>query len=113
MSEALSGMTIWMVIILSGLVTLALRLSFIELAGRISLPDAFTRALRFVPAAVLAAIIMPALLATPGGGLDLSLMNPKLIAGAIAAFITWRTGSMLITIFIGLPLLWVLQWWLA
>lgn len=113
MSQALSETTIWMVIILSGLVTLALRLSFIELAGRLTLPDSFTRALRFVPAAVLAAIIMPALMAAPGGGLDLSPINPKLIAGAIAAYITWRTGSMLITIFVGLPLLWALQWLLA
>lgn len=106
-------LSIWIVIMLSGIVTLALRLSFIELAGRLTLPDSFTRALRFVPAAVLAAIIMPALMAAPGGGLDLSLFNPKLIAGAIAAFVTWRTGSMLITIFVGLPLLWALQWLFA
>lgn len=106
-------LSIWIVILLSGIVTLALRMSFIELAGRLTLPDSFTRALRFVPAAVLAAIIMPALMAAPGGGLDLSPLNPKLIAGAIAAFVTWRTGSMLITIFVGLPALWVLQWLLA
>ena len=45
----------------AGLLTYGIRLSFIALMGRITVPDWFQRALRFVPAAVLSAIIVPGL----------------------------------------------------
>jgi branched-subunit amino acid transport protein len=66
------------------------------------------RALRFVPPAVLSALIFPELL-LPGGTLDLSPGNPRLLAGALAALIAWRTKNMLLAIAVGMMALWALQ----
>ncbi|MBI1260882.1 MAG: AzlD domain-containing protein [Rhizobiales bacterium] len=99
----------WLIIILAGLCTWGLRLSFVEFHHRIQMPEAVTRALRYVPAAVLSAIIFPALLRGAQGGMDYSLLNPKLLAGIVAGLIAWRTKNMLITILVGLPVLWGFQ----
>ena len=70
------------------------------------------QALRFVPPAVLTAIIFPELL-MPSGQLDLSLGNARLFAGAAAVLVAWRTRNAVLTIVIGMLVLWVLQWVLA
>ncbi|MGQ0548193.1 MAG: AzlD domain-containing protein, partial [Armatimonadota bacterium] len=54
---------LWMVIIAMGVMTYALRLSMILLFDRVAMPDVIRRALRFVPPAVLSALVVPALLA--------------------------------------------------
>jgi branched-subunit amino acid transport protein len=66
------------------------------------------RALRFVPAAVLSAIIFPELLVWDGT-LFLSPANPRLIAGILAALIAWRTKNVLFTIGVGMVVLLALQ----
>jgi branched-subunit amino acid transport protein len=101
-------MSIWPMIFLAGLVTFAIRLSFIFLLDRIVVPQWFHRALRFVPAAVLSAIIVPAL-ATRSGTLDVSLRNPQLLSGAIAVVVAWRTKNILLTIICGMVAFLVLQ----
>jgi len=58
-------------------------------------------ALSLVPAAVLAALIAPALL-MPQGSLDLSLDNAGPIAGLVALAVAWRTGNMILTLGAGL-----------
>jgi branched-subunit amino acid transport protein len=93
--------TLWLLILLAGALTFATRLSFIALLDRLRLPAWFGRALRFVPLAVLPAIILPET-ATRGGVLDLSWRNPQLLAGALAVVVAWRTGSALLTIGAGL-----------
>jgi len=101
--------TLWLVIAAIGIGAFVLRFSFIGLSGRMALPDAMTRALRFVPAAVLSAIILPAALRMPAGELDASLDNPRLIACFIAALIAWMTRSVLATLAVGMATLWALQ----
>ena len=91
-----------------GLVTFALRISFIALAGRLELPPLIKRALRFVPAAVLSAIVVPALVFREGS-LDLTLGNEKLLAGALAALVAWYTKSIIWTIIAGMVALWTFQ----
>ena len=66
------------------------------------------RALRFVPAAALAALVFPAL-THPAGHLDLSLNNFRLLAGLGGAIVAWRTRNVLLTILVGMALLWILQ----
>lgn len=105
----MSTATLWAVIVAIGIGTFALRLSFIGLSGRLALPASLTRALRFVPAAVLSAIILPAALRIPGGGLDISLDNPRLIACVVAAGVAWATKSVLATLVVGMGSLWLLQ----
>ena len=100
----MSAPTLWLTIVIAGVVTFATRLSFIALLERIKVPVWFQRALRFVPAAVLSAIILPET-ATRNGALDLSLHNPQILAGCLAALVAWRTRNVLLTILVGMAAL--------
>ncbi len=101
-------MSIWLVMILGGLLTYAIRLSFILLLDRIRVPDWFQRSLRFVPAAVLSAIILPELV-TRNNVLDLTWRNPQILAGALAILVAWRTRNVLWTISAGMAALLILK----
>lgn len=96
-------------ILIIGLATFALRSSFLVLAGRVSFPPRLVRALRFVPAAILSAIVFPALVVDPSGTLHIGLDNPKLLAGLVAALIAWGTRNMLATILLGMAALWIIK----
>jgi branched-subunit amino acid transport protein len=100
--------TLWLIIIGMGVVTYAIRLSLIVLLGRVEVPPLVQQALRFVPPAVLSAIVFPELL-QPGGTLDISLGNARLFAGVLAALVAWRTRNVLLTIGVGMAALWILQ----
>ena len=102
-------MNLWLIMLVAGLLTYGLRLFFILLLGRGEMPPALHRALRFVPPAVLTAIIFPEML-MPQGRLDLSLGNIRLLAGLLAAFVAWRTRNTLLTIGIGMLALWLFTW---
>ena len=104
----MSTIAIWLAIVGAGAVTFALRLSFIALLGRIEIPRFLGRALRFVPAAVLTAVLIPLLL-YDYGALEVSLGNERLVAGLVAALIAWRTRSVLFTLGGGMAALWTLQ----
>jgi branched-subunit amino acid transport protein len=95
-------------LVVAGLATFATRLSFIALAGRRPTPPLLARALRFVPPAVLSAIILPELLVQRGEP-HLSAANARLVAGALAAVVAWRTRNVLLTIALGMCALWILQ----
>jgi branched-subunit amino acid transport protein len=101
-------MSLWLVILFAGLLTYGTRLSFILLLDRIKVPSCFRRGLRFVPAAVLSAIILPEL-ASRNAVLDLSLRNPQLYAGALAVLVAWRTKNVLLTIIVGMVALLIFQ----
>ena len=102
-------MTLWLTLLAMGLVTYAIRLSLIGVLGDWQAPPFVTRALRFVPPAVLSAIILPELL-WPNDTLDLSLTNARLLAGLLAGLVAWRTKNVLATIAVGMAALWILQW---
>ena len=100
-------MALWLTILAAGLITYALRLSLVDALGKIKLPMLLVRGLRFVPPAVLTAIIVPELV-LPGGQLDLSLGNPCLLAGVLAAVVAWVSKSMVFTVVAGMVALWLL-----
>jgi branched-subunit amino acid transport protein len=102
-------MSLWLTLLAMGLVTYGIRLSLIGVFGDLQVPPLVTRALRFVPPAVLSAIILPELL-RPNDTIDVSLGNARLIAGLLAALIAWRTKNVLATIAVGMVTLWVVQW---
>ena len=104
----MSQETLWIIIIISGLLTLAIRLSFIVMLDRIHVSVVIKQALRFVPLTVLTAIIAPALF-MPAGTLDLTLGNARLIAGCVAILVAWRTKNVLLTIVVGMVCLLILQ----
>jgi branched-subunit amino acid transport protein len=88
---------------LSGL-AYAIRPSLIALLGWIEVPPIIRRALRFVPPAVLSAILFPELL-RPRGTLNLPPGNVRLLAGILVA---WHTRNALLTIAVGMAALWIL-----
>jgi branched-subunit amino acid transport protein len=82
-------------------VTFAIRYSLIGLSGRIKLPPVVVSALRFVPPAVLTAIVVPAVL-FPAGNLSVSLTNARLVgAMATVLFAFWKK-NLLFTIGAGM-----------
>ncbi|HJW89774.1 MAG TPA: AzlD domain-containing protein [Anaerolineales bacterium] len=101
-------MILWLTLFAGGLLTYVTRLSFILLIGRTRVPPRLQRALRFVPPAVLSALIFPELL-LPQGTLELSPGNPRLVAGLLAALVAWRSRNVLVTIAVGMAALLILQ----
>ena len=101
-------MNIWLVFILGGLLTFGMRFVFIYLLGRFEVPEMMRRALRFVPPAVLSAIVVPELLIR-SDRLTLSLMNFRLLAGIVAVLVAWRTKNTLLTILGGMLALLLLE----
>ncbi len=105
-------MTFWLMLLIIGLITYAIRLSCIGLLGQREMPALLLKALRFVPIAVLPAIILPQLFLR-NNTLVLSVQNPRWIAGILAAIVAWRTRNVLLTILVGMVALWVLQFLLS
>jgi branched chain amino acid efflux pump len=93
---------------LGGLLTFLTRLSFIALLGRLETPPRLARALRFVPPAILSAVIVPELVLRQGA-IALSPGNERLVAGLAAALVAWLTKNVLATIAVGMAVLWALQ----
>lgn len=100
----------WLIICGMGLVTYAIRLVPLLALERLPIPPRLKQALRYVPPAVLSAIIFPELL-RPEGVLDLSLGNARLLAGGLALLTAWFTKNILLTIALGMAALWLLQTW--
>ena len=99
---------LWTIIIGGMLFTYATRLSFILLIPQERVPDLIKRALRYVPPAVLATLILPDLLLSNGSA-QLDLQNYRLLAGILAAFVSWRTKNTWLTIGVGMLALWLLN----
>jgi branched-subunit amino acid transport protein len=90
----------------AGMATYLTRLSFIALAHRGAAPAWITRPLRLVPAAVLSALILPAVLA-PQGVVQLWPLTPRALAGSAAVLVAWKTRSILSTLVVGMSVLWL------
>ncbi|WP_119069668.1 AzlD domain-containing protein [Aggregatilinea lenta] len=98
---------LWLIMGGMTFVTFIPRLSVIGLMNH-EMPPTVARALRYVPPAALSAIIFPALF-MPDGAFDVSLSNERLLAGIVAALVAWRSKNTLLTIAVGMVLLWILQ----
>lgn len=104
MSDAL----IWAVILALGIGTWVIRFSFIGLIGDRSLPDWATRLLRYVPVAVLPALVTPLVVwpQATGGEPDPARM---LAAAAALAVGAWR-GNVMAAILAGMVALYAGLW---
>jgi len=100
----------WIVIIVVGVLNYLSRLSFIALFAKVEMPPLVARALRFVPAAMLMAIVVPSVVFSAPGTLAFSYTNPKLVAALVAAAIAWRTRNAVATMTLGMLTLWIAQW---
>ncbi len=94
----------WLVFAGMTAVTFATRYTGIVAAGR-TLPEWFRRWLKYVPVAVLAALIAPDALA-PQGRLTFDLSTVALGVGLIVA---WRTRNVFWTIATGMAAFWLLR----
>ena len=101
-------MNTWLIIILGGLFTLGVRSSIILAIDKITMPEWFKRSLRYIPTAILSAIILPGLVA-PDGKMVVSLHNTQLLAGLVAILAAWWTKNVLLTILLGAASLVILR----
>lgn len=97
-------MSAYLVLAIAGmvLVTYGIRLSFLVFGHRLRFPAWLERALRYVPAAVLTALIVPMALA-PHDVVDLSLNNaylPGAFAAAAVAFWSRHTLGAIVSGFV-------------
>ncbi|WP_255150783.1 AzlD domain-containing protein [Halorarius halobius] len=114
-----SDAVVWGAIVLGGLGTFLIRASFLFLYERLDVPPRAERALRLVPAAVLAALVVPALFELGGTPVVETELGPvaavralatsdRVLAGVVAAGVAWYTEDILATIVTGMAVLLVL-----
>jgi branched-subunit amino acid transport protein len=106
-----AALKLWAVIFAVGLINYLSRLSFIAVFARRRMPPTLERALKYVPAAMLTALILPMILAGPDASqfAGHSAFNPKVAASVVAAVVAFATRSTLWTLGIGMGALWLLQ----
>ncbi len=87
----------WLIILGMAVATFPVRASFLVFGNRLDFPPLIRRALQYVPAAVLSALIVPMAL-TPKGSLDLTFGNAYLIGTLVAGVIAFATRKTLLAI---------------
>jgi branched-subunit amino acid transport protein len=103
-----SALKLWAVIFAVGALNYLSRLSFIALFARRSMPPLLARALRYVPAAMLTALIVP--MVVDWNGMATDFATPRVAAALLAAGVAYFTRSTLKTLGSGMAALWMLQW---
>lgn len=115
-----STSALWTVIVIVGALNYASRLSFIAFFARRHIPAPLARAFRYVPAAMLTALVVPMVAsaphAAPDAGLSahaLAALAPRIAGAGAAVAVAWRTHSTLATLVTGMGVLWLAQALLA
>ena len=103
----MSEQALWVVILGGMAATYATRASFVLFVPPERMPAWFRRGLRFVAPAVLAGLVATELVGT-GETLNLPLGSHRLIAGAFAAIVAWRSRNTWLTILAGMGALWLM-----
>lgn len=96
------------IIIGMAFVTYFTRIGALALFRFTGIPTWLNRWLKYVPVAILTALIIPALL-LPKGYLDISLSNHYLIAGIAAAFVAYKSRNIIATLALGMSIMFVLK----
>lgn len=97
----------WTAIVLAGIGTFAMRASFLAFAHKLrDVPPWAERILRQIPAAALAALVVPALVRPHS---EFNLFQARLAAGLLAAVVAWRTKNVALTLIIGIGSLMILR----
>lgn len=95
------------------LVTFLIRYSMFVVARHFEFPGRLINALRYVPPAILTALIVPAVLIPDGSKFDFTYTNAYLVGAVIACGVGWFSKNLLLTILLGLAAFWGWQWVLA
>jgi branched-subunit amino acid transport protein len=104
MARAGEGMNEFLLILGMALATMATRIPVLLLFSRVRMPESVFRALRYVPASVLSAIILPFVLLRENQ-LWLAADNAALVASLASIIIAWRTRNLLLTIVLGMAVM--------
>ena len=97
----------WLLMAAAGFGTFLLRLSFLALV-RGEVPPLMQRILRLAPAAVLAALVLPALAPVTDAAANSPAGWTRPAAAVVAVLVAVRSGSMLATLVAGMAALWLL-----
>jgi branched-subunit amino acid transport protein len=98
-------------IVIIGVGTYLIRLSFIGAFGSREMPVWLERPLRYVAPAVLAAITLPEVL-MPAGTVDVvPASNPRVVAALVAAAVAVKVKNVGVVIVVGMAALWLLEAW--
>ena len=98
---------LWSVVAIVGALNYVSRLSFIALFARRHVPPRLVRAFRYVPAAMLTALVLPMVVAAPGEPAFAAM--PKIVAALAAGVVAFFTHSTMKTLGVGMLSLWLLQ----
>ena len=101
-------MKIWVVIVVVGALNYLSRLSFIAFFANRRVPPLLARALKFVPAAMLTALVVPMVVASPATATGI-VIDARLPAALIAVAVAYVTRSSVGTMVAGMASLWVLR----
>ncbi len=101
-------MKLWIVIVTVGLLNYLSRLSFIAFFANRSMPPLLARALKFVPAAMLTALVVPMVIVAPSIATGVQI-DARLPAAAIAAVVAYFVRGTIATLVTGMAALWVLR----
>ena len=101
------ALKLWSIVAIVGVLNYLSRLSFIAIFARRHVPALLARAFRYVPAAMLTALVLPMVVATPGE--PVSASAPKIAAAILAVVVAFFTRSTLKTLATGMLALWALQ----
>lgn len=107
----MAEMSIPLLILGMAVVNLVIRCPVFLLADRFRFPPLIERALAFVPAAVLTAIIVPAVIFPHGENAALNWHNPYLLAALVTVLISYFGRNLLATITLGMVAFLLLRWW--
>jgi len=100
------------IILIAGMtaVTFLVRYAFFALGERLTFPPVVQRALRYVPVAVLTAIVVPMVLLPDGAHWQLSWRNAWLVGAAATGLIAWRWNHLLGSIGGGMAVFFLYRW---
>ena len=108
-----SGHVFWMITLIVGLGNFALRAVFVYAMERIPLTETLRLILSYIPAAVLAALVAPVILLHHGNvPLPVEWMSghERAIAALAALLVSFWKRNMLLTIVVGMGLLYILEY---
>jgi branched-subunit amino acid transport protein len=101
------ALKLWSVVVVVGVLNYLSRVSFIAIFARRHVPVLLARAFRYVPAAMLTALVLPMIVVAPGTPVIASA--PRIVAAIVAGVVAFVTHSTLKTLATGMLTLWVLQ----
>lgn len=98
-----------LVILGCAVVTFLPRFLPLYILTRLKIPGIVIAWLSYVPVAVLAALVVPGIMA-PKQQINLTLTNAYFYASIVAFFVAWRSKSMLLTMVCGLATVFLFQY---